>query len=194
MTYVTKAETRPMEFKHRQSDGRAWVALAILALSVAIVLTLVGFAHADGPSSMPAPQESWQQQVLELAGALVLGGLTILVAKANEWLKAHAKSAAAQYGAGVFERLSAQALTAVMAVQQIAKRDLSNPVQLKQDALAYLKSYLGPQGIADLEKIVGLDQVATVLSTHVEAAVLVVKSQAPAGAAGGSAAGAEPKA
>jgi hypothetical protein len=155
-----------------------WVALAVMLFAC--------IAGAQASSQPVAPAQNWEQQLLELAGVALMAGLTFAVGAARAWFAAHAKSSLAQYGAGVFARLSSAALTAVQSTQQVVNRDLAsgftkaNAATLKSDALALVKSQLGPAGLAELASIVGLDQVAEVLSTHVEAAVLQVNQAAAA--------------
>jgi hypothetical protein len=149
-----------------------WIALGILLFA--------SVAGAQASSQPVASAQNWEQQLLELAGIALMAGATWAIAQARAYFAAHAKSALAQYGVGVFTRLSAAALAAVQATQQVVNRDLAGGLtkataaNLKSDALALVKSQLGPAGIAELASIVGLDQVAQVLSTHVEAAVLQV--------------------
>lgn len=156
-----------------------WILTAVALLGI-LFACVEAFAQA---SSQPVAVTDWKAQLLELAGVALMAGLTWLVGSAKAYFTAHAKSQLAVYGANVFSRLSDAALTSVQAVEQIAKRDIqSDPAHLKSDAMAYLKTLIGPVGLAELAGIVGLDQVAAVLSTHVEAAVLQVNQAAPAAA------------
>ncbi len=150
------------------------------AFWIAIAVMLFASVAGAQASSQPVAAESPWKNLLEAGGAVLSMALTWLAGQAIAYFKAHAKSAPAVYATNVFVRLSQAALTAVSAVEQIAARDLAsgltkaNAAVLKSDALELVKSQLGPAGLAELASIVGLDQVAAVLSTHVEAAVLQV--------------------
>lgn len=128
----------------------------------------------------PTPIVDWESKLVDLVAAALMAGLTFVAGKAVTWFNAHSKTAISLYGASVFARLSSAALTSVQAVEQIAQKDLAtgvtkaNAAQLKADALAYMKTLLGPQGLAELAAIVGLDQIAAALNTHIESAVLQV--------------------
>ena len=152
-----------------------WIAIAVMLLSS------VAGAQA---SSQPTAAQNWQQQLLELAGVALMAGLTWAVGAAKAYFSAHAKSTLAVYASGVFDRLSAAALTAVQSTEQLVNRDLAsgltkaNAATLKSDALALVKSQLGLQGLAELAQVLGVSvnspELSAVLSAHVEAAVLQV--------------------
>lgn len=182
-SYVPLAHREFVDFPRRGSR-KIPALIAVAVVGGLIALSRVVFAQS---ASQPAAVATgWQTQLLELACAALLTGLTYLVGQAKAYFAAHAKSALGQYASGVFDRLSAQALTSVQAVEQLAQKDLAagltkaNSEKLKADALAYLRQAIGPAGLAELAGIVGLDQVSQVLGTHVEAAVLQVNTAAVA--------------
>lgn len=147
-------------------------------------LPAVVLAQAASQPTLPSTTD-WQGKLLDVVGSLLMTALTFLAGKAIAYFNAHEKSALSIYVANTFANLAAAALTSVQAVEQIAQRDLAqgitkaSAVTLKQDAVNYLKSQLGLAGLAKLASIVGADQVATVLNTHVEAAVLQVNQTEP---------------
>lgn len=117
--------------------------------------------------------------LLPLLGAAALAGATWALGRLAALLNAHTKNA---YLNGVMARLDSAVLTAVQALEQTVVADLTGPVglaqglKLKQAAIAMAKAYVGPSGVALLSKIVGVDQLETLLSGKVEAAVLSVSN------------------
>jgi hypothetical protein len=129
--------------------------------------------YAQAASQPVASSPTALQTLLALVGSAFTGGLGWLVVKASAFFHAHAKNTLGTYAAGVFDRLSSAAETCVAALVAKGQLDLAsglskaNFAQFDKDAVAYLKGYLGPQGLAELASVVGADQVAQVLSAHV---------------------------
>lgn len=127
-------------------------------------------------------------KVLEILGpsvaALAVAGLGWLLAHLTSYVNAKAKNA---WLAGVLARLDDFVLTAVKDVQQTAVADLKlqtggslsagDKAKFKADAINKVKSYWGPQGLQDAAKILGLDQLDSLISGKIEAAVHDVAQQ-----------------
>jgi hypothetical protein len=168
----------------------SWLIIAVGVLLVAAIGFWSWSAFAQAASQpAPAPEQNWETKILELAGAAVMAGLTYVFAAAKAYFSAHAKGAFGTYAISTLTRLELAVTSAVAAEEQIALRDLAaglnkkSAAQLKQDAIASVKAELGPKGLADLAEVVGLDQVATVLSTKIESAVLRLPSSSAQAAA-----------
>lgn len=170
----------------RNERASPWLLIvaALMAASVVALWALSAFAQAASqPVIAPvAPAQNWETQLLELAGAALMFGLTYVAAAAKAYFAAHAKGAFGSYAITTIGRLEAAVTSAVAAEEQIALRDLAaglnkkSAAQLKADAIASVKAELGPKGLADLAGIVGLDSVAGVLSQKIESAVLRLPS------------------
>lgn len=173
---------------HDRSPPWLLLLAAVAAVAIVTLWALSAFAQAASQPVAPVVPQDWQKQLLELAGAALLAGLTYASAAIKAYFAAHAKGAVGNYALGVYQRLDAAVQTAVTSVEQQTLRDFAtgvtkkNAAQAKADAVAYVKSYLGAQGLAELASIVGLDQVATVISGKIESAVLQVNQPAAAAA------------
>lgn len=174
--------------RERNEVPRWLLAVCVLAAGAAVIFWAVAsFAQAASqPVVAPAaPAQSWETQLLELAGAALMFGLTYVAAAAKAYFAAHAKGAFGSYAITTISRLEAAVTSAVAAEEQIALRDLAaglnkkSAAQLKADAIASVKAELGPKGLADLAGIVGLDSVAGVLSQKIESAVLRLPASSP---------------
>lgn len=130
------------------------------------------------------------QEQVETIGILILKGVVLPVVgliimwaslKLPQWVKAKVKNESV---AGVLERLTMLAFTVVQEVQQTFVSNLTEPTaeQLaaaRDKAIAALKSYLGPKGIEELKKVLGLDgdtAVERLIITFIESAVHNLKS------------------
>lgn len=130
------------------------------------------------------------QEHLETVGILVLKGVVLPIIgllvtwaslKLPEWVKAKVKNESVE---GVLMRLTTLAFTVVQEVQQTFVSNLTSPTpeQLKEardKALAALKTYLGPKGLEELKKVLGLDgdtAVERLLITFIESAVHNLKT------------------
>ncbi len=130
------------------------------------------------------------QDQLETIGILVFKGVVLpivglIVAWASlrlpQWVKTKVKNESV---AGVLERLTTLAFTVVQEVQQTFVSNLDKPTteQLavaRDKAIAALKTYLGPKGIEELKKVLGLDgdtAVERLIITFIESAVHNLKA------------------
>lgn len=172
---------------HDRSPPWLLLLAAVAAVAIVTLWALSAFAQAASqPAAAPVLPQNWETQLLELAGAALLAGLTYASAALKAYFTAHAKGSIGTYALGVYSRLDDAVTTAVTAVEQQTLRDLAggltakNAAQAKTDAIAYVKSYLGPKGFAELATIVGFDNVATLISAKIESAVLSVNQSAPA--------------
>jgi len=120
-------------------------------------------------------------KVLEILSPVLLSALTWAAAKLAQLIRAKAQN---EYLKGVLVRLDDAVFTAVKDLQQTvvgAIKDASadgritddEKRQIKEKALASVKSHLGTKGIGELAKILGLEGSALdgLLSSKIEAAV-----------------------
>lgn len=125
------------------------------------------------------------QEQVETVGILIIKGVVLPVVgliimwaslRLPAWVKAKVQNESV---AGVLERLMTLAFTVVQEVQQTFVSNLNEPTteQLtiaRDKAIASLKAYLGPKGIEELKKVLGLDgdtAVERLIITFIESAV-----------------------
>jgi hypothetical protein len=130
------------------------------------------------------------QEQVETVGILILKGVVLPVIgiivmwaslKLPQWVKAKVQNESV---AGVLERLMTLAFTVVQEVQQTFVSNLTEPTteQLavaRDKAVTSLKAYLGPKGIEELKKVLGLDgdtAVERLIITFIESAVHNLKA------------------
>lgn len=139
-------------------------------------------------------------KVLELLSPLLLAALTWAAAKLAQLIRAKVQN---EYLKGVLVRVDDAVFTAVKDLQQTVVEQIKaasadgkitddEKKQIKEKALAAVRSHLGAKGIAEAAGILGLGGGALegLLSSKVEAAVHDLRRSAPAmnGAAHGGAA------
>jgi hypothetical protein len=139
-------------------------------------------------------------KVLEILSPLLLAALTWAAAKLAQLIRAKVQN---EYLKGVLVRLDDAVFTAVKDMQQTVVEQIKaasadgkitddEKKQIKDKALAAVKSHLGTKGLAEAAAILGLGGSALegLLSSKVEAAVHDLRRTAPAmnGAAHGGAA------
>lgn len=120
-------------------------------------------------------------KVLEILSPILLSALTWAAAKLAEFVRAKAQN---EYLKGVLVRLDDAVFTAVKDMQQtvvsaIKEASADGTItadekkQIKDKALASVKSHLGTKGLVELAKILGLEGGALdgLLSSKIEAAV-----------------------
>ncbi len=126
--------------------------------------------------------------VIEFLAAPLLAAATWGVSKLSQLISTKVKN---EYAAGVLSRLSYAALQAVKGVQQAfvdaIKKGREDGVLTDEEkayaaeqALAALKSYLGPKGLKEIGNILGLNglELDKALSHEVEAAVHDLRTNA----------------
>ncbi len=123
---------------------------------------------------------------------LAAAGVSWVCAWAARWFYVHTKNAKVQ---GMLVRLDDAATTAVNDLEQSAVKALkaaspdgkltqATAAAVKDAALESLKAHLGPKGVEELKRILGVSDVTAVLSSRVEAAVAVAgRASPPAGGA-----------
>jgi len=127
-------------------------------------------------------------KVAEIVLPVLLAGLTWASAKLAMYIRAKVKN---EYLKGALVRLNDAVLAAVKEAQQVAvgglkaanadgKITAEEKAKIKDDVLAVVRSHLGMKGLAEIAKVLGLDNAAmeSLLSSKVEAAVYDVKAAA----------------
>jgi hypothetical protein len=117
-----------------------------------------------------------------LVAALSWGSLELV-----RWLRAKTKST---YLQGLLDRVNDTVMTAVKSAEQVTVAALraanadgritdEEKAAVKAKVLEEVKSHLGPRGLAEIGKILGLDDgaLASLLGSKVEAAVLDLKAR-----------------
>ena len=117
----------------------------------------------------------------EVLSPLLLAAVTWVAAKLAQFTAARVRS---EYVRGVLVRLDDAVIAVVREVQQVtvdeikaASSDGKLPAEAreraKRAAITTVKSYIGPKGLAQLTKVLGIEptQVDQIISTRVEAAV-----------------------
>ena len=120
-------------------------------------------------------------KTLEVLSPALLAAVTWAAAKGAQLITAKIKNETLR---GILVRLDDAVLSAVREVQQVTVDAIKaasadgtltpdEQAQVKQAAIASVKSYLGPKGIVEIAKVLGLDGIAVdaLLATRVEAAV-----------------------
>lgn len=120
--------------------------------------------------------------ILNALGSILLSLLGLASYRVSTWIKAHTRNLRVQ---GMLLRLDDAVFNAVEAVEQVTVASLvasakdgrlsSNGAAIaKEAALSTIKQHLGPQGIAELQAILGVhpDSLDSFLGTRVEARVL----------------------
>lgn len=133
---------------------------------------------------MDATSIGWK--VFQILSPVLLAGLSWLSVKAAQLISAKVKN---EYLKGVLVRLDDAVLVAVREVQQVTVDALKaasadgrltpdERTKVKQAAIDSIKSHLGTKGIAEVARVLGLEDGAVdkLLSTRVEAAVHDLKS------------------
>lgn len=119
--------------------------------------------------------------VLPIVGLFVMWASAML----PQWIKAKVKNESV---AGVLERLTALTFTVVSEVQQTVVSNLGDKANAeallaaRDQALATLKTHLGPKGIKELMTVLGIqtsDAFDKLLVTFIESAVHNLKSATP---------------
>lgn len=137
---------------------------------------------------MTAQQTLSQYAIDALAaiGPLVVAIVGVLAARATAWVKAHTRNALVL---GAMTRLSAEVSTAVAAAEQTAVADLKaksggtlsviDAVTVKNDEIKLILSNLGgDKAIAEVQKILGVDDIRAYLGNLIEAEVLKLNTSA----------------
>ncbi len=137
-------------------------------------------------------------KVLEILSPVLLAALTWAAAKLAQLIRAKVQN---EYLKGVLVRLDDAVFTAVKDMQQTVVEQIKaasadgkitddEKKQIKEKALAAVKSHLGTKGLAEAAAILGLGGSAFegLLSSKVEAAVHDLRRTAPAMTAHGGAA------
>lgn len=128
-------------------------------------------------------------QILEISSPLLLAALTWAAAKLAQLIRAKVQN---EYLKGVLVRLDDAVFTAVKDLQQSVVEQIKaasadgkitddEKKQIKERALASVKSHVGTKGLAEAAKVLGLEGGAleTLLSSKVEAAVHDLRRTAP---------------
>ena len=131
-------------------------------------------------------------KVLEILSPFLLAALTWVAAKLAQLIRAKVDN---EYLKGVLVRLDDAEFTAVKDVQQTVvkaakaassdgKLTPDEKKQIKENAIASLKSHLGMKGLSELAVVLGLESAAveSLLSSKVEAAVHDLRSSTPVAA------------
>lgn len=139
-------------------------------------------------------------KILEISSPVLLAALTWAAAKLAQLIRAKVQN---EYLKGVLVRLDDAVFTAVKDLQQSVVEEIKaasadgkitddEKRQIKERALASVKSHLGTKGLAEIAKVFGLEGGAleTLLSSKVEAAVHDLRRTAPLAAAPASHGGA----
>lgn len=114
--------------------------------------------------------------LVKTLGALLGIAGTWLLLRLQAYIAAHTKNARVS---GVLSRLSTTAASIVQEVEQTFISTLTEPTaddlkKAKDQAMATLRSHLGPKGLQEVETVLGLDgsnAVERVLNTAIESAV-----------------------
>ncbi len=126
-------------------------------------------------------------QVFQFLSPLVLGAVTWLAARLAQYINARVKN---EYLRGVLVRLDDTVASVVREIQQLSVDALKGsssdgkvPVgareALRNAAMVTIRSHLGTRGLADLARVLGLDNDAVnrFIGTKVEAAVHDLRTQ-----------------
>jgi hypothetical protein len=119
--------------------------------------------------------------VLQLASPILLAVLTWVATKAAQLIHGRVKN---EYLRGVLVRLDDTVLTVVREIHQVTVDTLKAAApngklgsdvkaMLKRSAITAIKEHLGPRGLAELARVLGLDEEAVdrMIGTRVEATV-----------------------
>lgn len=133
-------------------------------------------------------------KVFQALSPLLLAALTWAAAKAAQLINAKVRG---EYLRGVLLRLDDAVLAAVREVHQVTVEELKaasadgrltpeERAKVKAKAIETVRTHLGTKGIAELAKVLGLDDggLEKVLSTRIEAAVHDLKRAGANGSAG----------
>ncbi len=120
-------------------------------------------------------------KVLEILSPVLLAALTWAAAKAAQLIAAKVKN---EYLRGALTRLDDAVLNAVREVHQVTvegikaasadgKLTVEERAKVKATALETIRAHMGPAGLAELVKVLGVDNggLEKLLSTRIEAAV-----------------------
>jgi len=126
-------------------------------------------------------------KVAEILLPLLVAGLTWASAKLAAYINAKVKN---EYLKGVYVRLDDAVLSAVKEAQQVVVPSIraanadgkitdAEKEKIKADVLAVVKSHLGLKGLAEIGKVLGLNDgtLTAKLSSKIEAAVYDVKAR-----------------
>lgn len=130
--------------------------------------------------------QSFAAQALPPLLALAAAGFTWACTRAARWLSAKTKNEAVK---GVIDRLNDAVNAGVMEVEQSTvkavkaqtvdgKLSVDAAKVVKQVAIDSVKAHLGPDAIAEAQKVLGVADIEAVIGSRVEAAVSAMASAA----------------
>ena len=126
-------------------------------------------------------------KVAEVLLPVLMAALTWGAARLASYINAKVKN---EYLRGMLVRLNDAVVDAVKEAQQVAVASLAKAnsdgvvtaeenAKVKADVMAVVQSHIGKKGLAEIGKVLGLDDgtLAALLSTKIEAAVYDIKSR-----------------